>query len=103
METQGQRLKKIRLSLRLSQEELVKIFNITKQYVYGLEKDKLTLNNEKLVKLLLDYKVNINYLLCGIGDMYIKESSKSKYSDIKTDILDEVRQMLISEGIIEDD
>ena len=101
METQGQRLKNIRLALRLSQEEFGKIFDITKQYVYSLEKDKLTLNNEKLVKLLLDYNVNINYLLCGIGSMFITSETTSKYSEMKNEILDEVRSMLISEGIIE--
>lgn len=101
METQGQRLKRIRLSLRLSQEEFGKIFNISKQYVYGLEKDKLTLNNEKLVKLLLDYKININYLLCGIGEMFLEDSETEAYTDIRNEILNEVRQMLITEGLLD--
>ncbi|MBR1754034.1 helix-turn-helix transcriptional regulator [bacterium] len=100
MNTQGQRLKNIRLALRLSQEEFGKIFDITKQYVYSLEKDKITLNNEKLVKLLVDYNVNINYLLCGIGDMFLNSSNSDGYSNIRNEILNEVRSMLISEGVI---
>ena len=101
MQTQGQRLKNIRLALRLSQEDFGKIFNITKQYVYSLEKDKLTLNNEKLVKLLYDYNVNINYLLCGIGEMFLNSESGNGYMNMKNDILNEVCSMLISKGILD--
>jgi transcriptional regulator with XRE-family HTH domain len=100
METQGQRIKKIRLALNLSQEEFGKIFDITKQYVYSLEKDKLTLNNEKLVKLLLDYNVNANYLLGGIGMMFMEPKQKNEFVDFKNEILFEVRNMLKSEGVI---
>lgn len=100
METQGQRIKKIRLALNLSQEEFGKIFDITKQYVSSLEKDKLFLNNEKLVKLLLDYKVNINYLLAGIGMIFLDSDSEEPFYDIKKEILDEVKIMLKNEGII---
>ena len=101
MESQGERIKKVRLALGLSQEEFGRIFGITKQYVYGLEKDKLYLNNEKLVKLLLDYKVNINYLLAGIGDMFTKGATAlSDYDIMKHDILMEVNLMLKDKGII---
>ena len=70
MTTQGSRLKKIRQALNISQGEFGEIFGISKQFVSLIENDKTYLNNDKLVKLLLDYNVNLNYLLGGIGEMF---------------------------------
>ena len=95
METQGQRIKKIRQALDLSQEKFGEIFEIGKQFVSLLEKDKTQLNNDKLVKLLLDYNVNINYLLGGFGSMF----NPPKFEDVKTEILSEVNKMLKERGL----
>ena len=101
METQGQRIKKIRTALNMSQEDFGRIFDITKQYVSGLEKDKFSLNNEKIVKLLLDYNINANYLLAGVGMMFMNsENNSDDITDIKQDILKDVRLMLKEEGLI---
>lgn len=101
METQGQRIKKIRTALNMSQEDFGRIFDITKQYVSGLEKDKVFLNNEKIVKLLLDYNINANYLLAGVGMMFRdSENNSDDITDIKQDILNDVRLMLKEEGLI---
>lgn len=102
METQGQRIKKIRTALNMSQEDFGRIFDITKQYVSGLEKDKVFLNNEKIVKLLLDYNINANYLLAGVGMMFMnsEENNTDDITDIKQDILNDVRLMLKEEGLI---
>ncbi len=96
METQGQRIKKIRQALNLSQDEFGKIFDITKQFVSLLEKDKTFLNNDKLVKLLLDYNVNLNYLLGGIGNMF----NAPKFEQVQGDLALEVRKILREEGLI---
>lgn len=95
METQGQRIKKIRQRLKLSQDEFGKIFGISKQFVSLLEQDKTFLNNDKLVKLLLDHNVNINYLLAGVGDMFIAP----EFEDVKQEVLDEVNSILEKYGI----
>ena len=118
MNSQGQRIRLLRIALGMSQEDFGNIFGISKQYVYGLEKDKNVLSNDKLVKLLVDYNVNINYLLSGIGNMFLHNSNLEiddlnnvednnympvnmiNFSNIKVDILNEVRRMLKSEGII---
>lgn len=94
METQGQRIRKIRQALNLSQEDFGKIFDITKQFVSGLEKDKTFLNNDKLVKLLFDYNVNINYLLGGFGEMFNAPAS----NNAKEDILKEISEILEKRG-----
>lgn len=70
MITQGEKIKQLRQSLNLSQDEFGAIFNIQKQMVSSLEKNKLKLNNEKLELLCSEYNVNINWLLCGKGEMF---------------------------------
>lgn len=78
MDTQGMRIKKIRQALGLSQDKFGEIFEISKQFVSLLEKDKTFLNNDKLVKLLFDYNVNINYLLGGIGGMFNETTQQNE-------------------------
>ena len=75
-----------------------RIFSISKQCVYSLEKDLSSLNNEKLVKLLVDYNVNANYLLAGIGEMFISPKDDS-YTNMRDSILSDVRKMLKEEGV----
>ena len=97
METQGMRIKKIRQALNLSQDDFGAIFEISKQFVSLLEKDKTFLNNEKLVKLLLDYNVNINYLLGGIGSMF----NPPQFEQIKDDLTQKVENILRKKGLID--
>lgn len=73
MTTQGKRLKKIRLALGLSGEDFGKKIGVSKQYISNLEADRNILNNEKLVSLLVDFNVNLNYLIAGKGEMFINE------------------------------
>lgn len=98
MTTQGLRLKKIRQTLGLSQEEFGAIFDIKKQFVSNIEKDHVVLNNDKLVKLLVDYKVNINYLLAGIGSMFLGQDKKPDNfkSDVKQAIIELMREGQLS-------
>lgn len=96
METQGTRIKKIRQALNLSQDDFGKIFDISKQFVSLLEKDKTFLNNEKLVKLLVDYDVNINYLLAGKGQMFYAQ----QFEKVQDELTQRVREILKQEGVI---
>lgn len=73
MSTQGQRLKKIRQSLGLSQEEFGKKIGVSKQYVSNLEADRNILNNEKLVSLLVDFCVSSDFILSGKGLMFLND------------------------------
>lgn len=97
METQGQRIKKIRQALNLSQEKFGEVFGINKQFVSLLENDKTFLNNEKLVKLGLDFHVNINYVLFGEGSMFLTAQENAL---IKKELRSEMLQILKEEGII---
>ena len=95
MTTQGKRLKKIRQALGLSQEKFGGVIDVSKQYVSNLEADRNILNNEKLVKLLVDYNVNLNYLIADIGDMFLKP----KFYDVKNELMKEVEEMLKKRGL----
>ena len=95
MASQGTRLKEIRLSLKLSQEEFGKALGVSKQYVSNLEADRNVLNNEKLVLLLVDFNVNLNFLIGGMGQPFIPP----KYEDVKDEILKEVEIMLKNRGL----
>ncbi len=103
METQGQRIKKIRQALNLSQEDFGKIIDTMKQNVSRLENDKMVLNNDKLIKLAVEYKVSPNYILLGIGEMFLYKNAASEYENIKKDILSEVKIMLVNHNLIDDD
>ena len=102
MDTQGSRLKKIRQELNLSQEEFAKKIGVSKQYICNLEADMYTLNNERLVSLAVDFKVSLNYLLLGIGEMFLYKDAASEYESIKKDILAEVKIMLVNQGLMND-
>lgn len=95
---QGKRLKQIRQALGLSQDDLGSVLGISKQFYSNIETDRTKLNNEKLVLLCTEYDVNINYLLCGKGEMFIKEQPADFKSTVKQAI-----QELIREGELNKD
>ncbi len=71
METQGERIKKIRLQLNMQQDKFGEGIGVTKQFISNIERDIGFLSSDKLTNLLLNYNVNINYLLAGIGEMFL--------------------------------
>ena len=95
MKTTGTRLKAIRQSLGLSQENVAELLETSKSYISLVETDKSKLSVENLVKLLLNYGVNLNYLLAGIGQPILAP----QYEDVKTEILKEVEKMLKEKGL----
>ena len=94
MSTQGKRLKAIRQALKLTQEQLGSALGISKQFYSNIETDRTLLNNEKLVLLLKDYNVNLNYLLGGFLPMFNGENL------IEDDFELKVKNILIKEGLI---
>ena len=77
LQTIGNRLKEIRESLGLSQEELGIKIGLTKSGVSGVEKNKSFMSKEVLSKLLLDLHVNLNWLLVGIGPIFLNGSQEN--------------------------
>jgi len=95
MFTIGQRIKRVRQELKLSQEQFGEIFNAGKSYISAVENDKSKLSVENLVKLLVNYNVNINYVLAEKGDIFIAP----EFEDVKLEVLDEIDRILIKYGI----
>lgn len=81
MGSQGERVKKIRQALNLSQTEFGNILGIGKQFISKIENNTSLLNNDKLVTLLVNYNTNINYILGGVGDMFIKAQQPAQDDD----------------------
>lgn len=52
---------------------------------------------EMLAQLCVDYSVNLNWLLCGIGSMTLKESIEDR--EIEALVWESVNKVLVEEGI----
>lgn len=96
MSTQGQRLKKIRTNLSLTQEQFGAALGISKQFYSNIETDKTALNNDKLAVLLDKYNVDLNYLIGGIGTPF----REGKNQDLGERLLAEFKELLKQNDLI---
>ena len=94
--TAGLRIKEIRKLLHLSQEALGEVLGSGKSYISAVENDKSKLSVESLVKLLVNYRVNINYILAGIG----KPILAPEYEEVESDMESKVLEILKKQGVI---
>lgn len=95
MKTAGQRFKEIRIATGLSQEDFGKAINLSKSGISAVENDKAFISLEIQRTLLLDFDVNLNYLVGEVGNMFLPV----KYEDIKAEILKEVNSLLKKRGL----
>lgn len=70
LSTEGERIKELRQALKLKQSEFGALFSVGKSFISSIEKNKAKLSHNHLVYLLINYDVNINWLLAGIGNMF---------------------------------
>ena len=98
LEDIGLRLKKIRKILNKSQQALADETSLTKQAISNIENGKSAPGLGLLSKLLVDYNVNLNYLICGIGNVLNIEPESTK--SLKDSILSEVENFLSERGIV---
>ena len=77
MTTQGERLKDIRIALKLNQQQLAERLGIKGQSISSAEKDISKLSNDNLSKLHKDLNVNLNWLFSGNGNMFIISDKKA--------------------------
>ncbi len=97
MEHIGIRFKNVRKLLKKSQDELAMELNITKQAISNIENAKSMPGLALLSKLLIDYDVNLNYIIAGVGDIFIEK--EKAYKALRTSLIKEVEQLLDSRGI----
>lgn len=95
MQSAGERLKLIRKKIGMSQEEFGDNLGISKAGISAVEKDRTFVSAKILSKLFFDYNVNLNYLVCGIGEMF----NPPKYEDVRDEILSEVEKILKEKGL----
>ncbi len=69
--TAGERVKFIRESMHLSQEDFAKLLNVSRAFIGAVEKNKANLSIEKLAYLLKEHNVSANYILAGIGHPFL--------------------------------
>lgn len=100
MNTMGNRVKLIRKSMGLNQEEFSKIFNCSNAFISAVEKDKSKLSVENLIKLLVEYNVNINYLLADIGEMFIGQDKADLTGINEEQLRKYFKKFIKEEGII---
>ena len=81
--SEAERIKSVRIALKLTQEEFSKILGVTKQYVSLVENSKCDLSKDKLIKLFLDYKINLHWLLTGEGSMFLSDSPEGNIMKVK--------------------
>jgi transcriptional regulator with XRE-family HTH domain len=81
---QSNRFKKIRKELKMSQEDISEVLEVTQAYVSGIEKGNRELSKKIIYKLTECYKmktkniINLNWLLMGIGEKEITSNIKQK-------------------------
>lgn len=97
MDTISQRLKRVRKILNKSQEDLARDLNITKQAISNMEHSKSSPSIALLTKLLTDYGININYIVAGVGEIFL--ASEKSYTTLRSSLMKEVEQLLDSRGI----
>ncbi|OGI19760.1 MAG: hypothetical protein A2287_01715 [Candidatus Melainabacteria bacterium RIFOXYA12_FULL_32_12] len=73
----GNRLKEFRLFKKLTQQELAQKLNTSSGYISEIEANKKMPGSEFLLALLKEYKININWLLAGEGEMFDVASSNN--------------------------
>ena len=100
MSTQGNRIKKIREELRLTQEQFANVFGFNRAFISAIEKDKSKLSVDNLVKLLLTYNVNMNYVLGGIGEMFNAPQTEQARSELAQLVSVLVDERLKDKGVI---
>ena len=99
MSTMGERIRLIREELRLKQEEFANHFGVSRAFISAIEKDKNKFSVDNLCKLLVDFDVNINYVLAGKGNMFNNMKEQPKEEEMKKWFNDMIREEFKKRGL----
>lgn len=94
MVTEGERIRLIRDALKLSQKALGKILSLHPSFISAAENNNKFLSREKLIYLLVNYNVNINYILAGKGEMFLTDNSEQPSDKLRKIIKEEIAEAL---------
>ena len=71
MSTVAQRFKAFRIAVGLTQREIAAICGVGKRSIIYWEMNQREIGIQKLVPLADEYDLNFNWLLLGVGDMFL--------------------------------
>ncbi|AUM89149.1 transcriptional regulator [Clostridium botulinum] len=83
----GDRLKELREEKELTQEELGKLLNVSRQTVSGYEAENIEPNINNLVRLADIFNVSLDYLLGRTKERYNLNLKDKKNKDLIIDII----------------
>ena len=98
MENIGFRIKQVRTLIGMSQQALADEVKLTKQAISNIENQKCAPSITLLSKLLIDYNVNLNFIIAGKGSIFIDDEKTA--ASIRKTIISEVEKMLDARGIL---
>lgn len=91
----GQRLRKVRKALNLSQQELAVSLNVNASAISQMETDRIKPSLETLLILAKSYKVNLHWLITGMGQMFEDTIVAAKYKT--NNRMEELKSLLTQE------
>lgn len=68
----GDRLDGVRVMLRLEQQDIIKVLNITKYTYVQIKNNKKSLPLDMVIKLKDTYGVNPDFLCFGVGEVFLR-------------------------------
>jgi transcriptional regulator with XRE-family HTH domain len=89
----GTRIKTIRENLDLTQTEFGKAFNLTKQTILNYEKGYRFPDESFLINLILKYKINCNWLLTGLGDIYTDSNEGNEKEKLLKNLVPQLKDI----------
>jgi transcriptional regulator with XRE-family HTH domain len=84
----GLRLKEIRKELKIKQKAMAQELDVQPTYLCDIEAGKGNPGPDFFQKLASQYKINLNYLIMGTGEMFIQKQGLNKLKPIEFDISD---------------
>ena len=91
----GEKLKKIRKHLSVTQDSMSELLNISSRSYASYERNENNPPYSMLVELCKNYNINLNWFIADIGEMFIAP----QYEDVKGEILAEVEKMFKNRGL----
>ena len=93
-----ERIKEIRKNLGLSVAKMSDKINIPQRTITAYERGERQPSIEFLAQMCINFNLNANWFVTGLGDMFNKENLDIK--KIKDEVYTEIKNLLKIEGII---
>ena len=91
----GQKLKNLRKQMNTTQEDMAELLKIPMRTYAAYEREENNPPYSMLITLCKEYKLNLNWFIADVGDMFIAP----QYEDVKEEILEEVDKLLVKYGV----